>query len=194
MEYIFSENNRELYEMEKEWIAGNCFGAYMLTGKSGCGKTTFLRQLDADWKEQKNEEMITWFSTEQIIDLILDSIVQDRDFLREVKTSVIVIENMEDLEGKENTLRFLFDRVGKWLKAGHHLFIGTSNGRNLQMPEYVTKLECNEIKVTPQIVYQIACNKDLYIGDERCEEICATAQGKMLRIHSLLQMERQICQ
>lgn len=190
MEFIFTEKNRELYEMEKEWIAGNCFGAYMLTGKSGYGKTTFLRQLDADWKEQKNEEMITWFRTEQII----DSIVQDRDFLREVKTSVVVIENMEELEKKETTLRFLFDRVGKWLKAGHHLFIGTSNERNLQIPQYVTKLECNEIKVTPRIVQQIACNQDLYIEDERCEEICATAQGKMLRIHSLLQMERQIYQ
>ena len=54
MEFIFTEKNRELYEIEKEWIAGNCFGAYMLTEKSGCGKTTLLRQLDADWKEQKN--------------------------------------------------------------------------------------------------------------------------------------------
>ena len=62
------------------------------------------------------------------------------------------------------------------------------------MPHYVTNLECNEIKVTPQIVQQIACNEDLYIGDKRCEEICVAAHGKMLRIHSLLQMERQISQ
>ena len=43
MEFLFTENNKVLQDMEKEWLAGREFGAYMLVGKSGSGKTAFLR-------------------------------------------------------------------------------------------------------------------------------------------------------
>lgn len=114
MEFIFTEENKLLRDMEEEWLAERKFGAYMLVGKSGSGKTTFLRQLDSDWQQLQNRKMITWITTEQVI----DSFLHDRNIFKELETPIVITENMEDLAGKDNTLLYIFDLVCSWLEQG----------------------------------------------------------------------------
>lgn len=185
MEFLFTEENKLLRHMEEEWLAGRKFGAYMLIGKSGSGKTTFLRQLDADWQEQQNRRMITWITTEYVI----DSFLQDRDISKELQTPVVIIENMEDLIGKNSTLTCLFNLLYSWLKQGERLFIGTSTDSNISVPEYVTVLESRNIKVTPQIVKQIAEMKNIQLDKEHTNLFCRESEGRMTNLIGILHGE-----
>lgn len=185
MEFLFTEENKLLQDMETEWLAGRKFGAYMLMGKSGSGKTTFLRQLDSDWQKQQSRKMITWFTTEQII----GSILHDRDIFKEFKTSIVIIENMEDLAGKENTLIYIFDLLHRWLGQGDRLFIGTSADSILRVPEYVTRLESREIDITPGLVERIAKMKDIRLDRQRTDLLCREAEGRMASLLGILHRE-----
>lgn len=185
MEFLFTEENKLLQDMEAEWLAGRKFGAYMLMGKSGSGKTTFLRQMDSDWQKQQNRKMITWITTEQVIDAFL----HDRDVFKELKTAIVIIENMEDLAGKENTLISLFDLAYSWLEQGDRLFIGTSADSSLQVPEYVTRLESREIDITPGLVERIAKMKDIRLDRQRTDLLCREAEGRMASLLGILHRE-----
>lgn len=185
MEFLFTEENKLLQDMEAEWLAGRKFGAYMLMGKSGSGKTAFLRQLDSDWQKQQNRKMITWITTEQVIDAFL----HDRDVFKELKTAIVIIENMEDLAGKENTLISLFDLAHSWLGQGERLFIGTSADSSLQVPEYVTRLESREIDITPGLVERIAKMKDIRLDRQRTDLLCREAEGRMASLLGILHRE-----
>lgn len=185
MEFLFTEENKLLQDMEAEWLAGRKFGAYMLMGKSGSGKTTFLRQLDSDWQKQQNRKMITWITTEQVIDAFL----HDRDVFKELKTAIVIIENMEDLAGKENTLISLFDLAHSWLVRGERLFIGTSADSSLQVSEYVTRLESREIDITPGLVERIAKMKDIRLDRQRTDLLCREAEGRMASLLGILHRE-----
>lgn len=185
MEFIFTEENKLLRDMEEEWLAERKFGAYMLVGKSGSGKTTFLRQLDSDWQQLQNRKMITWITTEQVI----DSFLHDRNIFKELETPIVITENMEDLAGKDNTLLYIFDLVCSWLEQGERLFIGTSADSNLKMPEYVTRLESREIEITPGIVERIAKMKNIRLDRQRTDLFCRESEGRMASLIGLLHRE-----
>lgn len=185
MEFIFTEENKLLRDMEEEWLAERKFGAYMLVGKSGSGKTTFLRQLDSDWQQLQNRKMITWITTEQVI----DSFLHDRNIFKELETPIVITENMEDLAGKDNTLLYIFDLVCNWLEQGERLFIGTSADSNLKMPEYVTRLESREIEITPGIVERIAKMKNIRLDRQRTDLFCRESEGRMASLIGLLHRE-----
>lgn len=185
MEFIFTEENKLLRDMEEEWLAERKFGAYMLVGKSGSGKTTFLRQLDSDWQQLQNRKMITWITTEQVI----DSFLHDRNIFKELETPIVITENMEDLAGKDNTLLYIFDLVYSWLEQGKRLFIGTSADGNLKMPEYVTRLESREIEITPGIVERIAKMKNIRLDRQRTDLFCRESEGRMASLIGLLHRE-----
>ncbi len=185
MEFIFTEENKLLRDMEEEWLAERKFGAYMLVGKSGSGKTTFLRQLDSDWQQLQNRKMITWITTEQVI----DSFLHDRNIFKELETPIVITENMEDLAGKDNTLLYIFDLVYSWLEQGKRLFIGTSADGNLKVPEYVTTLESREIEITPGIVERIAKMKNIRLGRQRTDLFCRESEGRMASLIGLLHRE-----
>lgn len=185
MEFIFTEENKLLRDMEEEWLAERKFGAYMLVGKSGSGKTTFLRQLDSDWQQLQNRKMITWITTEQVI----DSFLHDRNIFKELETPIVITENMEDLTGKDNTLLYIFDLVCNWLEQGERLFIGTSADSNLKMPEYVTRLESREIEITPGIVERIAKMKNIRLDRQRTDLFCRESEGRMASLIGLLHRE-----
>lgn len=185
MEFIFTEENKLLQEMKEEWLAGHKFGAYMLVGKSGSGKTTFLRQLDSDWQQLQNRKMITWITTEQVI----DSFLYGRNIFNGIETPVVIIENMEDLVGKDNTLLHVFDLVCNWLEQEERLFIGTSADSNMQFPEYVTRLESREIEITPGIVDQIAKMKNICLDIQRTDLFCRESEGRMASLMGILHKE-----
>lgn len=185
MEFIFTEENKLLRDMEEEWLAERKFGAYMLVGKSGSGKTTFLRQLDSDWQKQRNRKMITWITTEQVI----DSFLHDRNIFKELETPIVIIENMEDLAGKDSTLFYIFDLVCSWLEQGERLFIGTSADSNLPVPEYVTRLESREIEITPGIVERIAKMKKMQLDRQRTDLFCKESEGRMASLMGILHRE-----
>lgn len=185
MEFLFTEENKLLRDMEEEWLAGRKFGAYMLVGKSGSGKTAFLRQLDSDWQKQQNRKMITWITTEQVI----DSFLHGRDILKELETSIVIIENMEDLAGKENTLIYIFDLVHSWLAQGERLFIGTSADSSLPVADYVTRLESREIEITPGIVERIAKMKNIRLDRQCIDLLCREAEGRMASLLGILHRE-----
>lgn len=185
MEFIFTEENKLLQDMEEEWLAERKFGAYMLVGKSGSGKTTFLRQLDSDWQQQRNRKMITWITTEQMV----DSFLHDRNILKELETPVVIIENMEDLAGKDNTLLYIFDLVCSWLEQGERLFIGTSVDSNLPVPEYVKRLESREIEITSRIVERIAKMKNILLDRQRTDLFCRESEGRMASLIGILHRE-----
>ena len=70
MEYLYTQKNAALHELEKEWLAGKSRGCYLLTGKSGCGKTTFLKQFEFDCKRQSDRNTFYWLSAEHQIYLL----------------------------------------------------------------------------------------------------------------------------
>ncbi|MDD6071598.1 MAG: DnaA/Hda family protein [Clostridiales bacterium] len=185
MEFLFTENNKVLQDMEKEWLAGCKFGAYMLVGKSGSGKTAFLRQLDADWQKQQQEKMITWLTTEYVVDALL----HDKDIFKELKTPVVIVENMEELKGKDSTITYVFDWIHSWLKQNKGLFIGTAIDNTIAFPEYVTVLENKEIEITPQVVEVVAKMKNLQLDKERVSLITQKAEGRMTNLFGLLHRE-----
>lgn len=185
MEFIFTEGNKLLRDMEEEWLAERKFGAYMLVGKSGSGKTTFLRQLDSDWQQLQNRKMITWITTEQVV----NSFLHDRNIFKELATPIAIIENMEDLVGKDSTILYIFDLVCSWLEQGERLFIGTSANSNLPIPEYVTRLESREIEITPGIVEQIAKMKKIRLDSQRTDLFCRESEGRMASLMGILHRE-----
>ncbi len=185
MDFLFTKDNKVLQDMEKEWLAGRKFGAYMLVGKSGSGKTTFLKQLDADWQKQQNRKMITWITTEYAV----DSLLHDKDILMELQTPVVVMENMEDLKGKDSTFTCIFDWIQGWLKQDNRLFIGTTIDYTIAFPDYVTILENKEIEVTPQIVEAVAKTKNLQLDKDHISLIIQKTEGKMTNLLSLLNRE-----
>lgn len=185
MEFLFTKENRLLRDMEEEWLAERKFGAYMLIGKSGSGKTTFLRQLDADWQNQRNRKMITWMTTEYVI----DSFLHGRDIFKELQTPIVIMENMEDLAGRDSTLTCIFDLLYNWLKQGKRLFIGTSANSNIPIPEYVTILENREIEITPGIVERIAKTKNIRLDRQCIDLLCREAEGRMASLLGILHRE-----
>lgn len=185
MEFLFTENNKVLQDMEKEWLAGRKFGAYMLVGKSGSGKTAFLRQLDADLQKQQQGNMITWLTTEYVVGALL----HDKDIFKELKTPVVIVENMEELKGKDSTITYVFDWIHSWLKQNKGLFIGTAIDNTIAFPEYVNVLENKEIEVTPQVVEVVAKMKNLQLDKERVSLITQKAEGRMTNLFGLLHRE-----
>lgn len=185
MEFLFTENNKVLQDMEREWLAGRKFGAYMLVGKSGSGKTAFLRQLDADWQKQQQRKMITWVTTECVVDALL----HDKDIFKKLQTPVVVMENMEDLKGKDSTINSIFDLIHSWIKQNKGLFIGTTIDYAIDFPEYVTVLENKEIEITPHIVEVVAKTKKLQLDKECISQIIQKAEGRMTNLLGLLNRE-----
>lgn len=185
MDFLFTENNKVLQDMEKEWLAGCKFGAYMLVGKSGSGKTAFLRQLDADLQKQQQRKMITWVTTESVVDALL----RDRNIFKELKTPVVIMENMEDLKGKDSTITYVFDWIQSWLKQNKGLFIGTAIDNTIAFPEYVTVMENKEIEVTTQIVEVVAKMKNLQLDKKRVSLITQKAEVRMTNLLGLLHRE-----
>lgn len=185
MDFLFTQENRNIQILKGEWIAGDSFGAYMLVGKSGSGKTAFLQHLDTEWKSISQEEMMTWIHVEELIVALL----AENDVFDNIQTPVLVLENMEDLIGKENTLNLFWDLLKGWLHDKERLFIGVTNNENIMIPNDVTVVYNQGIKITPMVVSYVAKKQNIYLHEDRIDSLCIESGDSISKLIGLIKRE-----
>lgn len=186
MGFLFTEKNRDLEQLKDEWMTGDKWGAYVLTGKSGSGKTAFLQQLDRMWQEMSEKKMITWMRVEELIAVLL----KNEDICMDIQTPVLILENMEELSGKDSTLLLFWSRLEVWLKDEQHLFIGVTNDESIMLPPYVEVVYNQEIDITPRAVSYIAERENVHLSEERIEELSKEAESSISRLIGLVRREK----
>ncbi|MBO5469319.1 MAG: ATP-binding protein [Lachnospiraceae bacterium] len=186
MEYLYTQKNAALHELEKEWLAGKSRGCYLLTGKSGCGKTTFLKQFEFDCKRQSDRNTFYWLSAEQW----MTDILQDKDILTDVTSDILVIENAEQLVGRKCTEERFFRQIKNWQKIGNRLCIVTSSEPTA--PDGVEIIECEQIEITFTIVKQMADQLQVALSNEKVKRIWEETEGSMSCLRGLLYKEKLV--
>ncbi len=186
MEYLYTQKNAALHELEKEWLAGKSRGCYLLTGKSGCGKTTFLKQFEFDCKRQSDRNTFYWLSAEQW----MTDILQDKDILTDVTSDILVIENAEQLVGRKCTEERFFWQIKNWQKIGNRLCIVTSSEPTA--PDGVEIIECEQIEITFTIVKQMADQLQVALSNEKVKRIWEETEGSMSCLRGLLYKEKLV--
>lgn len=188
MEYLYTQKNATLQGLEKEWLAGKNFGCYLLIGKSGCGKTTFLKQFEFDCRGKSDTNAFLWLSTEQW----MAGILQDKDILAEVTADILIIENAEQLMGRKGTEERFFRQIKNWQKKGNRLCIVTSSEPALIVPDGVDVIKCEQIEITFTIVKQMADQLQVALSNERAKRIWEETEGSMSCLRGLLCKEKLV--
>ncbi len=186
MGFLFAEDNHHLQRLMNCWIQGNDFGAYMLLGESGSGKTTFLKQFEKEWQNVFKDVRITWMSSEELIDIIL----KQEDIFRNIETQVYIVENMEGLLGKHNTISYFWEKLECWVKEDRHLFIGTTNKEQIDIPSYVEVVSVLQIVITPSVVSYVADIENVQLDSGQIELLCNKAEGSVSRLRGLVKREK----
>lgn len=186
MGFLFTEKNRDLERLGDVWIAGDKWGAYVLAGKSGSGKTAFLHHLDRKWQEMSEKKMITWMRVEELVAVF----VKNEEVFPEIPTSVLILENMEELSGKDSTISLFWNRLETWLQNEQHLFIGVTSDESILIPHYVEMVYNQEIDITPRAVSYIADRENVHLSEERIAELCEEAECSVSRLIGLVRREK----
>lgn len=185
MEFLFTEDNQNLQKLKDEWMAGDAFGAYVLVGKSGSGKTAFLQHLEREWQSVSQKEMITWIRVEELVAAFL----KNKDVFASVETPVLILENMEELIDKNNTMSLFWNLLEVWLHDKQRLFIGVTNNENIIIPQDVEVVYNQGIKITPMVVSYAAKMQDIYLNEERIASLCIESDGSISKLIGLVKRE-----
>lgn len=150
--YIFGNQNKVLRRYRDMWKSDiNSYGVFMLTGVSGCGKTTFLKALVDNSK-------VDWVSKEEIKKEIVDNIRHSIPF-RTPSSQIIFIEFLDDILTSEYSYKYVKDILKKWAmddSGNKRLIICTfSDVRKAEKFDYPI-IRMQPIKITANVVRQKA--------------------------------------
>lgn len=115
--YIFTRKNKHLQKMQQAWKLNENYGKYILCGKSGSGKTTFLNMIFSGNRNVK------WYSCESIVNLCLEKIQTEKAIVLP-RCQILIIEHIDQLLGKPYTL----SKVNEFLNK---LFIDENGNKKL---------------------------------------------------------------
>ncbi|MBQ9983387.1 MAG: hypothetical protein IJP29_02230 [Lachnospiraceae bacterium] len=185
MDFLFTQENDNLQVFKNECLSENVSGAYILVGKSGSGKTAFLKYLDGQWKENMGKQ-VAWLHVEDIV----SSIMEKEDLFSTMDAAVFILDNMEELVGKENTIAIFWDVLECWLNEGQHLFIGVTNSERMLIPSYVKLLIAQGITITLPVVSALAKAENIQFSDEEMMSLCEKAEGSFSRLIGIIKREK----
>lgn len=186
MKYIYTSKNQELQEFSQLCLNEKGMGAYLLVGPSGCGKTTFLRTLEEQWKECNKTGVVTWLKVEDVVKLVLE----EKRLSNRVETSVIFLENMEELCGKETTISSFWKLLEEWLDMEQGLFIGNTNCRDISIADYAKIIEVEKLDITEHLVSSICNEYQVCLNEAQRKQMCMDSQNSVSRLIGLVKKEK----
>lgn len=94
--YLFTKENRPLFQLYNrivfhydEWKKG---GVHLLSGDSGCGKTTLLRMFCHNFQKRYEDKEIVWYTYEEVVSIILCCIQSEHPIRLEQPTDATNLE------------------------------------------------------------------------------------------------------
>lgn len=174
--YVYKAKNIKLQVLRKK-IKACTKGLFFVVGKTGAGKTEFLKSVvnEMNSGENSNKYSIGWYSYQDVVQHILSEFYCEENGLLSFDEDIIIIENMEDLTHKEYTRQEVIELLVKHSKE--KTIVCTST---IQFPEM------NKGSIT--YVYRMRVNRKLIrsfsniiLADKLTKEEKKLLKGKKIK-------------
>lgn len=141
--YVYAITNWKLYLLKREILSGRN-GIYLISGPSGTGKTTFIKDLLVD-------RNVLWLSAEKMKQCVIDEIISKKRM--PVKSyKYVVIDNAEDIVG-EATVEWFSKIVDRWAQK-HTVIIVECKPRfhNFSFRRPFKKVEIKDLRLKKSVI------------------------------------------
>lgn len=161
--------NRKLKRVVSSWVKGENFGGYVIAGPSGCGKSTLLQELQAQFKDAK-------YSGIKVIEKMREQIIIGKSPTLSIdhNCKIIIIEDLDYLNGREATLDALCEMIRKYTfskERNYRLiictFVNESVALRFAKKMNYTVLSLKNVKPNMRIVKDKANDFGLEISQEQ---------------------------
>lgn len=178
--FIYGRQNKLARKYQTHWQEGKDFGIYFITGRSGNGKTTFLRSLF-------EPEKVRWYTKREIEQMIVDGI-NDEDKLQGAETAIAFIEFLDDVFVSDYSISLVKKMLQRWeydQDGEKRLILCTFvDERNAKRMGGYPVIKINPVKICKSVV--IAKAQELCI-DISHEQLCNLSEMEsMIEVVSIL--------